>query len=67
MLCFAYSVGKEDAVNEEFKRADAVVLTYSCGDSASFERLSTHWLPELQKLEVGDWFCFFLLSFSIWI
>ncbi|XP_027934645.1 mitochondrial Rho GTPase 2 [Vigna unguiculata] len=46
------SFEKQGARNEELKRADAVVLTYACNELLSFERLSTHWLPELRKLEV---------------
>ncbi|CAJ1969279.1 unnamed protein product [Sphenostylis stenocarpa] len=46
------SLGKQGARNAELKRADAVVLTYACNEPLSFERLSTYWLPELQKLEV---------------
>ncbi|KAK7355811.1 hypothetical protein VNO80_15073 [Phaseolus coccineus] len=46
------SFEKQDARNEELKRADAVVLTYACDEPLSFERLSAYWLPELQKLEV---------------
>ncbi|KAJ4836351.1 hypothetical protein Tsubulata_007318 [Turnera subulata] len=44
----------EDAgtVAEELKRADAVVLTYACDRPETFERLSTHWLPELRNLQV---------------
>ncbi|XP_061358130.1 mitochondrial Rho GTPase 2-like isoform X2 [Gastrolobium bilobum] len=46
------SLEKRGALNEELKRADAVVLTYACDEPLSFERLSTYWLIELQKLEV---------------
>jgi hypothetical protein len=50
-----YSVGQQDKLIEELKRADSVIVTYACDDIVSFERVSTHWLPQLQKLEVGDW------------
>ncbi|KAK2455554.1 mitochondrial Rho GTPase [Trifolium repens] len=46
------SVGQQDKLIEELKRADSVVVTYACDDIVSFERVSTHWLPQLQKLEV---------------
>lgn len=36
----------------ELRRADAVVLTYACDQSATLDRLSTFWLPELHRLEV---------------
>ncbi|KAH9295641.1 hypothetical protein KI387_039229 [Taxus chinensis] len=36
----------------ECKRADAIVLTYSCDQPSTLERLSTYWLPELRRLEV---------------
>ncbi|KAF8401666.1 hypothetical protein HHK36_012612 [Tetracentron sinense] len=37
---------------EELRRADAVILTYSCDQPATLDRLSTFWLPELRRLEV---------------
>lgn len=37
---------------EEFKRADAVVLTYACDQPATLDHLSTFWLHELRRLEV---------------
>lgn len=40
-------------VTEELSRADAVIVTYDCNKPATFERVSTHWLPKLQRLEVG--------------
>ncbi|CAJ1905412.1 unnamed protein product, partial [Sphenostylis stenocarpa] len=46
------SLDKQSKRNEELKRADVVVLTYACNDTMSFSRLSSYWLPELQKLEV---------------
>jgi Ras family protein T1 len=39
-------------LNEELKRADAVVLTYACDQPLTLTRLSTHWLHELRRLEV---------------
>ncbi|XP_004495205.1 mitochondrial Rho GTPase 2-like [Cicer arietinum] len=41
-----------DMVTEELSRADAVIVTYDCNKPATFERVSTHWLPKLQRLEV---------------
>ncbi|KAL5068217.1 hypothetical protein RYX36_019104 [Vicia faba] len=46
------SVVQQGKLSEELKRADSVVVTYACDDSVSFERVSSYWLPELQKLEV---------------
>ncbi|XP_047163018.1 mitochondrial Rho GTPase 2-like [Vigna umbellata] len=46
------SLDKQSKRNEELKRADVVVLTYACNDTASFSRLSSYWFPELHKLEV---------------
>ncbi|KAG6429714.1 hypothetical protein SASPL_107767 [Salvia splendens] len=37
---------------EDLARADAVVLTYACDRPDTLDRLSTHWLPELCRLEV---------------
>lgn len=45
-------MGEQGKVVEELKRADSVIVTYACDDTISFERVSTHWLPQLQKLEV---------------
>ncbi|XP_023872842.1 mitochondrial Rho GTPase 2 isoform X2 [Quercus suber] len=39
-------------LNEELKRADAVVLTYACDQPLTLSRLNTHWLHELRHLEV---------------
>lgn len=39
--------------NEELKKADVVVLTYACDEPESFQRVSSYWLPELKRLEVG--------------
>ncbi|KAJ7298943.1 hypothetical protein O6H91_Y353700 [Diphasiastrum complanatum] len=39
-------------VEQECQKADAIVLTYSCGRSQTLERLSSYWLPELRRLEV---------------
>ncbi|GAU40757.1 hypothetical protein TSUD_26370 [Trifolium subterraneum] len=46
------SVGQQGKLIEELKRADSVVVTYACDDIVSFERVSSHWLPQLQKLEL---------------
>lgn len=56
---------KQGKRNQELKRADAVVVTYACDDSVSFERVSTYWLPELRKLEVSGCVLLLLLSFSL--
>ncbi|KAK9691887.1 hypothetical protein RND81_09G226400 [Saponaria officinalis] len=37
---------------EEFRRADAVVLTYACDRPETLDNLSSYWLPELRRLEV---------------
>ncbi|EEF41714.1 rac-GTP binding protein, putative [Ricinus communis] len=37
---------------EELKRADVVVLTYSCDQPLTLSRLSSFWLEELRRLEV---------------
>jgi GTPase SAR1 family protein len=36
----------------EVKKADAIVLTYSCDRAQTLDRLSTYWLPELRRLEI---------------
>lgn len=55
-VIFFCSVVQQGKLSEELKRADSVVVTYACDDSVSFERVSSYWLPELQKLEVCYWF-----------
>lgn len=46
---------KEDKAKTEMecKKADAIVLTYSCDRPQTLDRLSTYWLPELRLLEVS--------------
>jgi hypothetical protein len=46
----------------EVKKADAIVLTYSCDRAQTLDRLSTYWLPELRRLEVS---CLSFLSCSM--
>jgi hypothetical protein len=46
----------------EVKKADAIVLTYSCDRAQTLDRLSTYWLPELRRLEVS---CLSSLSCSM--
>ncbi|KAL1551030.1 Mitochondrial Rho GTPase 1 [Salvia divinorum] len=41
-----------DRLVDDLTRADAVVLTYACDRPDTLDRLSTHWLPELRRLEV---------------
>lgn len=46
---------QEDKIKTEMecKKADAIVLTYSCDRPPTLERLSSYWLPELRRLEVS--------------
>ncbi|XP_031263772.1 mitochondrial Rho GTPase 2 isoform X2 [Pistacia vera] len=46
------SLENKGKLNEELKKADAVVLTYACNQPMSLSRLSSYWLPELRSLEV---------------
>lgn len=46
------SLENRGKLNEELKRADAVVLTYACDQPLTLSRLSSHWLHELRRLEV---------------
>ncbi|XP_044486643.1 mitochondrial Rho GTPase 2-like [Mangifera indica] len=46
------SLEHKGKLNEELKKADAVVLTYACNQPMSLSRLSSYWLPELRSLEV---------------
>jgi Ras family protein T1 len=46
---------QEDKIKMEMecKKADAIVLTYSCDRPQTLDRLSSYWLPELRRLEVS--------------
>lgn len=46
------SLENKGKLNEELKRADAVVLTYACNQQLTLSRLSSYWLPELRRLEI---------------
>ncbi|TXG63639.1 hypothetical protein EZV62_010633 [Acer yangbiense] len=46
------SLESRGKLNEELKRADAVVLTYACNQPMTLSRLSSYWLPEFRRLEV---------------
>lgn len=39
-------------VEEELKRADAVVLTYACDQPETLKHLQKFWLPEIRRLKV---------------
>lgn len=45
---------QEDKIRTEMecKKADAIVLTYSCDRPQTLDRLSSYWLPELRRLEI---------------
>lgn len=55
-----FSLEERGKLEDELKRADAVVLTYACDQPSTLDRLSTFWLPELRRLEV--YFLFALLG-----
>lgn len=55
---FNFSLENKGKLNEELKKADAVVLTYACNQPMSLTRLSSYWLPELRSLEVGMFYAF---------
>ncbi|CAN4091538.1 unnamed protein product [Withania somnifera] len=46
------SLESRGKVAEELKRADAVVLTYSCDQPSTLNRLTTFWLYEFRRLEI---------------
>ncbi|GLT36319.1 hypothetical protein SLA2020_107050 [Shorea laevis] len=46
------SIESRGKLDEELKRADAVVLTYACDDPLTLTRLNSFWLPELRRLEI---------------
>lgn len=39
-------------LEEELKRADAVVLTYACDKPETLSRLQNFWIPEVRRLKV---------------
>lgn len=54
--CVLCVVGRQEdkfKMEMECKKADAIVLTYSCDRSPTLGRLSSYWLPELRRLEVS--------------
>ncbi|KAI3773084.1 hypothetical protein L6452_04282 [Arctium lappa] len=46
------SLEDKPKVEEELKRADAVVLTYACDQPETLTRVQTYWLPEIRRLKV---------------
>ncbi|XP_035551604.1 mitochondrial Rho GTPase 2-like isoform X1 [Juglans regia] len=46
------SLENRGKLNEELKRADAIVLTYACDQPLTLSHLCSHWLHELRRLEV---------------
>ncbi|KAK1428278.1 hypothetical protein QVD17_17109 [Tagetes erecta] len=47
----ASSLEGKAKVEEELKRADAVVLTYACDRAETLNRLQTFWIPEVHRLK----------------
>lgn len=62
---FNSSLEHKGKLNEELKKADAVVLTYACNQPMSLSRLSSYWLPELRSLEVCKFEAFVELTACI--
>ncbi|KAF5782458.1 putative small GTPase, EF-hand domain, EF-hand domain pair, EF hand associated, type-1, MIRO [Helianthus annuus] len=48
----ASSLEGKAKLEEELKRADAVVLTYACDKPETLSRLQTFWIPEVRRLKV---------------
>ncbi|KAL4588181.1 hypothetical protein LXL04_001063 [Taraxacum kok-saghyz] len=48
----ASSLQEKAKLEEELKRADAVVLTYACDKPETLNRLQNFWIPELRRLKV---------------
>ncbi|KAF5782754.1 putative small GTPase, P-loop containing nucleoside triphosphate hydrolase [Helianthus annuus] len=48
----ASSLEGKAKLEEELKRADAVVLTYACDKSETLSRLQTFWIPKVRRLKV---------------
>ncbi|KAH7510898.1 hypothetical protein FEM48_ZijujUnG0073200 [Ziziphus jujuba var. spinosa] len=38
---------------QELKKADVVLLTFSCNESKSYDRLSTFWLPRIREIKMN--------------
>ncbi|KAK9068996.1 hypothetical protein SSX86_013112 [Deinandra increscens subsp. villosa] len=48
----ASSLEGKAKLEEELKRADAVVITYACDKPETLNRLQTFWIPEVRRLKV---------------
>ncbi|KAI7743264.1 hypothetical protein M8C21_017936 [Ambrosia artemisiifolia] len=48
----ASSLEGKAKLEEELKKADAVVLTYACDRPETLSRLQTFWIPEVRRLKV---------------
>lgn len=48
----ASSLEGKAKLEEELKRADAVVITYACDKPETLNRLQTFWIPECRRLKV---------------
>ncbi|XP_076960001.1 mitochondrial Rho GTPase 1-like [Bidens hawaiensis] len=48
----ASSLEGKAKLEEELKRADAVVITYACDRPETLNRLQTFWIPEIRRLKV---------------
>ena len=53
---FQCSLEDKPKVEEELKRADAVVVTYACDQPETLTRVQTFWLPEIRRLKVFNLF-----------
>lgn len=54
VMLSAISIDNRIKLIEEFRKADAVILTYACDQPSTLDRLTSYWLPELRRLEVCD-------------
>jgi Ras family protein T1 len=44
-------------VEQELKKADAIIITYATDRQETFSRLRSHWLPEIRRLKLKAPIC----------
>lgn len=48
---------RRPTVEQELKKADAIIITYATDRQETFSRLRSHWLPEVRRLKLKAPIC----------